>query len=348
MVSMDSTDDPKYVSTGTNPPDSDADQHSYDNQAVVLSPRKYASADQIHALFTMAPPRPQSAYSKNRSDGSHRTRSTPSDKGSQRHSLISSVTTVSSSRDELLEAFENFNRNPPPPIVYETEADSLSQPTDSSTGTEPGICLFTQSPPQPDEQREASCEVPRYEKDGRYPRDGRHVHRQVSHTDISDHRTVPKRHRTYGTKHKDTVSRGTSMHSSRHESKPKQTEEVTYVFNVEDSPGHARKPQSFEQKLQSTRDGRENSVWRKASGRRTPHTRTKYDAYIQTPGSADDKPLVSAQVMSARDITPEDEESVRLLDRYYRPLENRAAASGDDVLMLDEDDEGYTENYTVV
>ena len=83
--------------------------------------------------------------------------------GSQRHSLISSVTTVSSSRDELLEAFENFNRNPPPPIVYETEADSLSQPTDSSTGTEPGICLFTQSPPQPDEQREASCEVPRYE-----------------------------------------------------------------------------------------------------------------------------------------------------------------------------------------
>ena len=32
MMSMDSTDDPKYVSTGTNPPDSDADQHSYDNQ----------------------------------------------------------------------------------------------------------------------------------------------------------------------------------------------------------------------------------------------------------------------------------------------------------------------------
>lgn len=348
MVSMDSTDDPKYVSTGTNPPDSDADQHSYDNQAVVLSPRKYASADQIHALFTMAPPRPQSAYSKNRSDGSHRTRSTPSDKGSQRHSLISSVTTVSSSRDELLEAFENFNRNPPPPIVYETEADSLSQPTDSSTGTEPGICLFTQSPPQPDEQREASCEVPRYDKDGKYPRDGRHIHRQVSHTDISDHRTVPKRHRTYGTKHKDTVSRGTSMHSSRHESKPKQTEEVTYVFSVDDSPGHARKPQSFEQKLQSTRDGREKSVWRRASGRRTPHARTKYDTYIQTPGSADDKPLVSAQVMSARDITPDEEESVRLLDRYYRPLDNRAATSGDDVLMLDDDDQGYTENYTIV
>ena len=49
-------------------------------------------------------------------------------------------------------------------------------------------------------------------EDARYPRDGRHVNRQVSHTDISDHRTVPKRHRSYGTKHKDTVSRGTSMH----------------------------------------------------------------------------------------------------------------------------------------
>ena len=34
MLSLDSTDDPKYVSTGTNPPDSDADQHSYDNQGM--------------------------------------------------------------------------------------------------------------------------------------------------------------------------------------------------------------------------------------------------------------------------------------------------------------------------
>ncbi|KAH3814468.1 hypothetical protein DPMN_142969 [Dreissena polymorpha] len=141
------------------PPTTTAETHSYDNQAVMLSPRKYASAEQIHALFTMAPPRPQSAYSKNRSQG---TRSTPSEKGSQRHSLISSVTTVSSSRDELMEAFENLTRNPPPPVVYETEADSLSQPTDSSS-TEPGICLFTESPPQPNERREASCEVPRYE-----------------------------------------------------------------------------------------------------------------------------------------------------------------------------------------
>ena len=52
-----------------------------------------------------------------------------------------------------------------------------------------------------------------------------------------------------------------------------------------------------------------------ASGRRTPHARTKYDTNIQTPGSADDKPLVTAQVMSAHDMTPDEEESVRLLDR---------------------------------
>ena len=34
--------------------------------------------------------------------------------------------------------------------------------------------------------------------------------------------------------------------------------------------------------------------------------------------------------------------------RYYRPLENRAATSGDEVLMLDDDEQGYTENYTIV
>lgn len=32
MVSSDSTEDHKYVSTGTDPPDSESDQHSYDNQ----------------------------------------------------------------------------------------------------------------------------------------------------------------------------------------------------------------------------------------------------------------------------------------------------------------------------
>lgn len=81
--------------------------------------------------------------------------------GSQRHSLISSVTTVSSSRDELLEALENAKRNPPPPVVYESPPESSSQPTDSS-GTEPGIVQFTQSPPKPNEQREAACELPAY------------------------------------------------------------------------------------------------------------------------------------------------------------------------------------------
>ncbi|KAH3814469.1 hypothetical protein DPMN_142970 [Dreissena polymorpha] len=51
-------------------------------------------------------------------------------------------------------------------------------------------------------------------------------------------------------------------------------------------------------------------------GRRTPHARTRYDTMIQTPGAADDKPLVSAQVMAPQDETPEDEESVSLLERW--------------------------------
>lgn len=69
------------------------------------------------------------------------------------------MTTVSSSRDELLEALENAKHNPPPPVVYESQPESSSQPTDSSVGTEQGIVKFTQSPPKPNEQREASCEV---------------------------------------------------------------------------------------------------------------------------------------------------------------------------------------------
>ena len=71
---------------------------------------------------------------------------------------------MSSSRDELLEALENAKRNPPPPVLYESPdpQDDSSQPTDSSS-TEPGIRMFTQSPPKPNEEREASCEVPQYE-----------------------------------------------------------------------------------------------------------------------------------------------------------------------------------------
>lgn len=51
-------------------------------------------------------------------------------------------------------------------------------------------------------------------------------------------------------------------------------------------------------------------------GRRTPHARGRYDTSLRTPGTADNKPLVSAQVMAAPDESPEDEESVSLLDRY--------------------------------
>lgn len=76
---------------------------------------------------------------------------------SLRHSIISSVTTVSSSRDELLEALENSRRNPPPPVLYESQADSSSQKTESPG--DPGILQFTQAPPLPNEQREATCQL---------------------------------------------------------------------------------------------------------------------------------------------------------------------------------------------
>ncbi|XP_052806024.1 LOW QUALITY PROTEIN: cell adhesion molecule DSCAM-like [Mya arenaria] len=319
-----------------------AEAHSYDNQAVMLSPRKYASADQIHALFTMAPPRPQSAYSKNRSQG---TRSTPSEKGSQRHSLISSVTTVSSSRDELMEAFENLSRNPPPPVVYETEADSLSQPTDSSS-TEPGICLFTESPPQPNERREASCEVPRYESP-----DSQHYKEPIPPLprppeDNFDARTAPRRAARQHCSVQKMKDAPCNNHrqppQTRGNARPRCIEEVTYMFSGDESPSRARKPTNFDDKLIAVREDRGPSVWRRG-GRRTPHARSRYDTTLQTPGSADNKPLVTAQVMATQDETPEDEEAVGLLERYYRPVPSR---SGN---MLELEDGGdYTENFTVV
>ncbi|XP_053408969.1 cell adhesion molecule DSCAM-like isoform X3 [Mercenaria mercenaria] len=346
QATTDSSEDSKFVQNVRIPhKPRGAEQHSYDNQAVVLSPRKYASADQIHALFTMAPPRPQSAYSKNRSQG---TRSTPSEKGSQRHSLISSVTTVSSSRDELMEAFENLNRNPPqPPVVYETEADSLSQPTDSSS-TEPGICLFTESPPQPNERREASCEVPRYES----PDECQYKEPQTAESKPADNpesRTPPRRSGRGSSvqKNKEAIYRGTGV--SRTTTRPRCIEEVTYMFSGEESPSRARKPQSFEEKLRCTREDSGSSVWRRVylpGGRRTPHARTRYDTTLQTPGAADNKPLVSAQELNSKEDSPEDDESVSLLNRYYRPVPARRSG---DVLMLEDDEENeYTENFTVV
>lgn len=55
-------------------------------------------------------------------------------------------------------------------------------------------------------------------------------------------------------------------------------------------------------------------------GRRTPHARVRYDTSLRTPGTADNKPLVSAQVMAAPDESPEDEESVSLLDRLVHDM----------------------------
>ncbi|WAR05588.1 DSCAM-like protein [Mya arenaria] len=296
-----------------------AEAHSYDNQAVMLSPRKYASADQIHALFTMAPPRPQSAYSKNRSQG---TRSTPSEKGSQRHSLISSVTTVSSSRDELMEAFENLSRNPPPPVVYETEADSLSQPTDSSseqTVRSPGyVCsLSRRRSPTSDERLRVRS------PDMNVPPDSQHYKEPIPPLprppeDNFDARTAPRRAARQHCSVQKMKDAPCNNHrqppQTRGNARPRCIEEVTYMFSGDESPSRARKPTNFDDKLIAVREDRGPSVWRRG-GRRTPHARSRYDTTLQTPGSADNKPLVTAQVMATQDETPEDEEAVGLLER---------------------------------
>lgn len=84
--------------------------------------------------------------------------------------FLSSLTTVSSNHEELFSAFQNSRMNPPPPYgLYETPTtltSSSARPTpESSDVTEPGIRQFTQSPPLPEETRQAVCEVPIYDKD---------------------------------------------------------------------------------------------------------------------------------------------------------------------------------------
>lgn len=51
-------------------------------------------------------------------------------------------------------------------------------------------------------------------------------------------------------------------------------------------------------------------------GRSTPHTKSRYEVSLQTSGSDENKPLVSALAQPGLiSPTDEDEESVRLLDR---------------------------------
>ncbi|CAG5122899.1 unnamed protein product, partial [Candidula unifasciata] len=310
----------------------------YDNHGVVLSPRRYASADQIHALFSQ-PSRPHSSTKS----GSEST-----DKGSQRHSLISSVTTVSSSRDELLEALENAKRNPAPPVLYESEndphhdggtegdidPDSSSQPTDSSVTTEPGIRMFTQSPPKPNEQRQASYEVPPYEQQQKRRRQQRmEVESDTNECEAPPTllrrplppRKVRPRHRgkqrgqvtgkrPLGTFMPRTQS-GTSTTSTN-------SEEVTYTFGERAQTPRSNSPgESYPPYATSASVGQESFVEftsetgrTRRGGRRTPHARVRYDTNIQTPGTDDHRPLVTSLAHPVLATSPEEEESVSLLD----------------------------------
>ncbi|ESO90668.1 hypothetical protein LOTGIDRAFT_163888 [Lottia gigantea] len=301
-------------------------KEGYDNHGVLLSPRKYASADQIHALFTQAPPRPPSC---------HKSGSGSSDKGSQRHSLISSVTTVSSSRDELLEALENAKKNPPPPVLFESQNDDSSQPTDSSIATEPGIREFTQSPPKPNEQREASCEVPSYEQQKR-----RRQHRKEMESDtteceggeLQDHSPPRRTIRGRRNKQKPQIiskrSLGTTFIPRAHSrTSTTSSEEVTYTFGGRESPrsnspseGYLPYPRDgygYPETDVVTRTRRDNKSRGRGTGRGTPHGKRRYDVSIQTPGTDENKPLVMALAQPALTSPAEEDEHVSLLDRYY-------------------------------
>ncbi|KAK3760237.1 hypothetical protein RRG08_052186 [Elysia crispata] len=398
-----------------------ATKDGYDNEGAILSPRRYASADQIHALFTQ-PARPHSSVKS----GSEST-----DKGSQRHSLISSVTTVSSSRDELLDALENAKRCPPPPVLYESEndphidggtegdldPDSSSQPTDSSVTTEPGIRMFTQSPPKPNEQRQASCEVPAYEQQQKR----RRPQRMEVESDTNDApptalrrplppRKVRPRHRgkqrgqmtgkrPLGTFMPRTQS-GTSTTSTN-------SEEVTYSFGAgraavrggdkglaggrstgksgggagaaaaggratlgatggdidraqtprSSSPGDGGDPQPFTAFAAATAppayeagfvDFPSETARIRRGGRRTPHARVRYDNTAQTPGTDEHRPLVTSLAHTALATSPEEEESVSLIDRHYRPVPEEDTEMDTRPGKKSKSDKGYTDDFTIV
>ncbi|GFO29921.1 Down syndrome cell adhesion molecule [Plakobranchus ocellatus] len=396
-----------------------ATKDGYDNEGAILSPRRYASADQIHALFTQ-PARPHSSVKS----GSEST-----DKGSQRHSLISSVTTVSSSRDELLDALENAKRCPPPPVLYESEndphhdggaegdldPDSSSQPTDSSVTTEPGIRMFTQSPPKPNEQRQASCEVPAYEQQQKR----RRPQRMEVESDTNDApptalrrplppRKVRPRHRgkqrgqmtgkrPLGTFMPRTQS-GTSTTSTN-------SEEVTYSFGAgrpamrggdkglaggrsagkaagsgatgarggvtgtggaemeraqtprSSSPGDGGDPPPYPAFAGATAPPPYEDCFAefpsetariRRGGRRTPHARVRYDTSAQTPGTDEHRPLVTSLAHPALATSPEEEESVSLIDRHYRPVPEEETDLDTRPGKESKSDKGYTEDFTIV
>lgn len=315
----------------------------YDNEGMALSPRKYASADQIHALFTTSHGRQHNLYGKVRNTPHHAS----DDKASLRHSIISSVTTVSSSRDELLEALENARRNPPPSVLYESQQDTSSQLTDSPG--EPGILQFTQSPPKPNEQREAACQF-RPKQDKKWT--GQKIDVETDVTEIGKQSTGHPR-KTRG-KHKTkqrgqlTGKRNISQNVKRTPSMNSTTssEEITYTFGGKETPPRYSPSEGYLSYPHESYPESDYSISKRV-GRSTPHTKTRYDVSLQTPLSDENKPLVASFARHGlASSTEQNEEAVRLLDRHYRPVEIGGA-----VILTDRtrsSDKGYTEDFTIV
>ncbi|XP_074653669.1 cell adhesion molecule Dscam1-like [Tubulanus polymorphus] len=358
----------KKVDHGTTPPTKERQPvlryqnvPGCDNEGLILSPRKYASADQIHSLFTTGgsrPKTPSAPYVKPKSTSSS------SEKGSHRHSAISSITTVSSNHDELMLAYENAKKNPPNPLEYEVERAKCSpQPTDSSESTEPGIRLFTQSPPKPDEKRQAACEVPIYDRRRSRPSrmgfssDTTEPEGPVQHKEQSPaHRRPRTKHKG---KHRGQVvgkkvvrpSRGGPPRChSRASTTSTNSEEVTYAFNGQtDSPTPPSPPDGYHSYDPYTEPrygrGRRRSLGMNRGRHGTPLPR--YDITPETPGTDECRPLVSATVRPALTSPREEDEVIGLLERQYRTVKEEGAMKSTDTLELD-DGKNYTDNFTVV
>ncbi|XP_070203454.1 uncharacterized protein [Littorina saxatilis] len=347
------------------------------DRGIILSPRRYASADHIHALFTQ-PARPQSSHKSAGSGSSEKSQS----QASHRNSLLSSVTTVSSSRDELLEALENAKRHPPPPVLYESQPESSSQPTDSSVATEPGIRQFTQSPPRPNEQREASCEVPPYEREldflteKRRPRP-RRVELSSDTTECeggelkerSPPRRVRGRHRGKQRGHVTNKRQlGTTFVPRRANSRTSTTssEEVTYSFGggggggggEKGSPGRSyspayassHRPPAYPAAGYAYGSPMIVPIARRG-GRLTPHGKLPPEQQhhsMQQSDREDNPPLLMKGGPGVLASPAEEEERISLLDRHYRPVpeedsELEALSAGDGGM-----DKGYTDDFTIV
>ncbi|CAH1795907.1 unnamed protein product [Owenia fusiformis] len=348
-------------------------QNQYVSPGIILSPRKYASADQIQELYTgksqpipvlPKPKQYQQHYSRSATPRSNTPRvgdpraGTPHQgmgHSQSRHSQVSSVSTVSSNRDELLQAYENAAKAPNSvsPLVDLENKDSSSQKTDSSETTEPGICQFTNSPPCPEEQRESVCEVPNYPHyyDLKPKKYEPVIERSTSDVTESDtyeqsQRVPPRRMKG----RQKTKQRGQVLNKKAAKycapqvpgcestsSNSTNGDEVTMVFD-----GH------HDNHLATTAD--ESHYSNSAKKRERPVNRKvgKYDSSPDTPGTDEQRPLVSAAAKTGKK-----DEDISLLDRYYRTIEKgrsapalRTPSSSNELDVESERD--YTDNYTIV